>query len=82
VRDRLVSLQRDWLDLIANVARTGIDEGHFREDLDAEQCAHDLYAVMLGFHHAARLLRDPRAQDRARAGFESLIRSARRRRTA
>ncbi|HXM79056.1 MAG TPA: TetR/AcrR family transcriptional regulator [Thermoanaerobaculia bacterium] len=80
VRDRLVSLQREWLELIANVARTGIPLGHFRDDLDAQQCAHDLYSVMLGYHHAKRLLRDPRAEDRARAGFESLLAAARRRR--
>jgi len=39
--------------------------------------------VMLGFHHASRLLRDPRAEDRAHAAFERLLASARRqRRTA
>jgi AcrR family transcriptional regulator len=82
VRDRLVSLQRDWLDLIANVARTGVAAGDLLEDLDADQFAHDLYGVMLGYHHAARLLRDPRAEDRARAGFDRLVKSARRRRSA
>jgi len=80
VRDRLVALQRDWLDLMANVARTAVDEGHFRADIDAEQFAHDLYAAMLGYHHAARLLRDPKADERARAGFERLCGTARRRR--
>jgi AcrR family transcriptional regulator len=83
VRDRLVSLQRDWLDLMANVARTAVDEGHFRADVDTKQFAHDLYAVMLGYHHAARLLRDPKADERARAGFERLCGAARKsRRTA
>jgi len=77
-RDRLVSLQKDWLDLLANVARTGVTEGQFREDLDAEQFAHDLYAVMLGHQHAHRLLRDPRATDRARRAFEALLEAARR----
>ena len=80
VRDRLVSLQRDWLDLMANVARTAVEQGHFRSDVDTEQFAHDLYAVMLGYHHAARLLRDPKADERARAGFERLSESARKRR--
>src|SRR5512141_3116287 len=37
VRDRLVALQRDWLDLMANVARTAVDERHFRSDLDVQQ---------------------------------------------
>ncbi|MCA1580689.1 MAG: TetR/AcrR family transcriptional regulator [Acidobacteria bacterium] len=82
VRDRLVALQKEWLDVIARVARTGIPEGHFAGNLDPDQLAHDLYAVMLGYHHAARLLRDPRAADRARAGFESLLTATRARRSA
>lgn len=82
VRDRLVALQKEWLDVIARVARTGISEAHFADDLDPDQVAHDLYGVMLGYHHAARLLRDPRAADRARAGFETLLTASRSRRSA
>jgi len=82
VRERLVALQRDWLDLMANVARGAVTERHFRSDLDVEQFAHDLYSVMLGYHHAARLLRDPRAGERARAGFRLLCGAAGARRTA
>jgi AcrR family transcriptional regulator len=77
VRDELVRQQREWLDLVANVARTGVTEDHFRADLDVEQLAHDLYGVMLAFHHARRLLRDPRAEGRARRAFEALLAAAR-----
>jgi AcrR family transcriptional regulator len=83
VRDRLVALQKGWLEMIAIVYRTGVTERHFREDVDPEQFAHDLYSVMLGFHHASRLLRDPRAEERSHLAFERLLDSARRqRRTA
>ena len=82
VRDRLVALQKEWLDVIARVGRTGVLEGHFADNLDPDQLAHDLYGVMLGYHHAARLLRDPRAASRARAGFETLLTAARVRRSA
>jgi AcrR family transcriptional regulator len=82
VRDRLVALQKDFMDVMANVARTGVSEKQFRRDLDGDQFAHDLYAVMLGYHHASRLLRDPKAEKRARAGFETLLSEARRRRRA
>ncbi len=77
VRDELVRQQLDWLELIANVARTGVSEGHFRQDLDAEQFAHDLNGIMLAYHHAARLLRDPRAEERSQRAFEALLSSAR-----
>jgi hypothetical protein len=80
VRDRLVALQKGWLEMIAIVYRTGVTAGQFRDDLDPDQFAHDLYSVMLGFHHASRLLLDPRAEERARAAFERLLDSVRRRR--
>jgi AcrR family transcriptional regulator len=73
VRERLVQSQKDWLDVIANCFRTGIDEGHFRPDADPYQFAQDLHGVMLAFHHAARLMKDPAAEDRARRGFETLL---------
>jgi len=76
-RDELVRQQRDWLELIANVARTGVVEGAFRSGLDGEQLAHDLYGVMLAYHHARRLLRDPRAGQRARNAFDALVGAAR-----
>lgn len=82
VRDRLVALQKGWLEMIAIVFRAGASEGRFRADADPDQFAHDLYSVMLGFHHAWRLMRDPRAEERARAAFERLLSSVRTRRTA
>jgi len=83
LRDRLVELQRDFVTVIATVAHQGVLEGRFRSDLDPDQLAHDLYSVMLGYHHASRLLKDPRAEERALAAFEALVAAARpRRKTA
>lgn len=76
-RDCLVGQQRDFLDLIARTVRGAIAEGQFRKELDVEQFAHDFYAVMLGYHHALRLLRDPRAGKRAMRAFEALVDAAR-----
>jgi AcrR family transcriptional regulator len=80
VRRKLVQTQRDFLRLMANVFEGGVGVGHFRSDVDSEQFAHDLYAVMLGYHHASRLLKDPSAEARAYAGFEGLLAAARARR--
>jgi len=77
VRDRLVELQREWLALMANVVKAGIADGKLRSDTDPEQFAHNLYAIMLGYHHASRLLEDPRAEARAHAAFDSLIATCR-----
>jgi AcrR family transcriptional regulator len=73
VRDLLVKLQKDWLDVLSNAARAASAEGHFRKDCDPEQFAHEVYGVMLMFHHASRLLADPHAARRARTAFEALI---------
>jgi AcrR family transcriptional regulator len=76
-RERLVQLQKDWLDVLAGAARIAIAEGHFRKDVDVEQFAHDLYGIALAYHHAFRLLKDPRAKERAERSFEALVHAAR-----
>jgi len=78
VRDRLVQLQRDWLDTLAQAVRIAIAEGHFRKDVDPDQFAYELYGLMLVAHHFTRLLRDPLADARAKTAFESLLTKARR----
>lgn len=77
-RERLVQLQKDWLDTMATVVRGAISEGHFVKDVDPEQFAHDLLGIMFAYHHAARLLRDDAAEQRARNAFEALIAAAKR----
>ena len=77
VRDRLVAMQRDWLEVLSNTVRTAVREGDFREEVDPEQFAHDMYGVMLAYHHASRLLADGRAAERARRAFEALLDAAR-----
>jgi AcrR family transcriptional regulator len=76
-RERLVELQRAWLDAIATTARGAIREGHFRASVDPVQFAHDLNGIILAYHHAARLLRDGNAEQRARTSFDSLVHHAR-----
>lgn len=73
IRDLVVDQQRQWLDTLATIVRGAITEGHFVADTDPEQFAHDLMAVMLGYHFSARLLRDRAATDRARVAFRRLV---------
>jgi AcrR family transcriptional regulator len=72
-RDKLVGLQRDWLELLGNTARGAIREGHFRKDVDCDGFAQDFYGIMLACHHAVRLLDDDKGVARARAAFERLV---------
>jgi AcrR family transcriptional regulator len=77
VRDWLVRDERDLAETVAQVFRTGVVEGHFRADADPDQFAQDLHGILLGYIHVARLLEDPRAEERARRAFEALLTAAR-----
>jgi AcrR family transcriptional regulator len=77
LRDSLVRNEQDWLDIIANVAATAVAEGEFAADTDVGQFAFDVHGVTLAYHHASRLMHDPRAAERTRRAFESLFGSVR-----
>jgi AcrR family transcriptional regulator len=76
-RDFLVGSQRQLVASLARSARMAVEEGHFDARLDADQFAFDLYSLLLGCSHWKRLLRDPKAEIRARAAFERLVATAR-----
>ncbi len=76
VREVLVGFQKELLATLAKAARIAVAEGHLRRGLDVEQFAFELYGIVLGFNHARRLLRDPKAERRARDAFARLLQSA------
>jgi len=75
-RDFLVETQRQLHDAFTRSARMAIDVGHFRKDVDCRQFAFEFYGLLLGYHHAKRLLRDPRAEAALRTGFDRLMSDA------
>jgi len=77
LRDFLVESQTAFLAALARAVRLAAEVGHFRPEVDAEQFAFDMYAIVLGFHHASRLLHDNKAELRARTAFERLLALAR-----
>jgi AcrR family transcriptional regulator len=76
LRDQLLRQQRGWLEILAESARRAVKQGHFRPDLDLDQFAHEFQALMLGYHHASRLMRDHNAETRVLRSFETLIDNA------
>jgi AcrR family transcriptional regulator len=76
-RDRLVDLQREWRATLARVVASAQRAGFLRPDRDPDQLAFELHAIGLACHETARLLRDPRALERAHAAFERLLADAR-----
>lgn len=77
VRDLLEQTLAELHHTLAKAARIAIHEGHFRRDLDVEQFAFELHAVMLGYHVQWRLFRHPEAPARARRAFERLLDASR-----
>jgi AcrR family transcriptional regulator len=77
VRDRLVELQRQWVDVLTTSFRKAVEEGHVARDADPAQFAQDLHGIMLAWHHHTRLLGDGAAAARARRAFEALLASVR-----
>ncbi|HEY4375093.1 MAG TPA: TetR/AcrR family transcriptional regulator [Burkholderiales bacterium] len=69
VRDRMVLVTEGWRGEMLKAVRLAMAEGHLRADCDPEQLLFEVYGTMLVLHHDARLLRDPRAVERARASF-------------
>jgi len=76
-RDLLVELQKDFHRTIARAVKVAVAEGHLSKDVDPEQFAFELYGLMLTTNHSSRLLKDPRAPQRARRGFERLLQAHR-----
>ena len=73
MRDAVVRSQQDWLEFVATVAGTAVTDGDFRADLDTELLAFTLQGLMLGYHHAARLMRDPTALEHTRQALDQLL---------
>jgi AcrR family transcriptional regulator len=76
VRDYLVEEEKRLLESISRSARLGIESGVFRADLDCDLLAFQIHGLMLGFHHALRLLRLRNAEAMARQSFEQLLAQA------
>jgi AcrR family transcriptional regulator len=77
VRDCLVRSQKDWTEALVKAAEIGIEEGHFRNDLNPRQFAFEFYGLMMSAHFHHRLLEQPDTLERTRAGFERLLDSSR-----
>jgi len=76
-RDLLARFWKEKLEFVAGAVRRAIEAGHFHRDVDPEQFAFDLEGIVLMWHHATRLMQDPRADEKAHRAFEALVASAR-----
>jgi AcrR family transcriptional regulator len=76
-REVLAEQQQQLVDALARSVQLAIDEGHLRKGTDPRQLAFELEGIMMSMNMYYRLLRDRRAEDRARTAFRRLLASHR-----
>ena len=75
-RDVLAVTMRQFRTTLARAAAIAVEEGHFRQDLDLDQFAFQMHAILLAHQVEARLFRSPDAADVARRSFDNLLSTA------
>jgi AcrR family transcriptional regulator len=78
VRERLVESMRDWRDQVGRVVTHAVESGFLRADLDVPMFVHEFAGIAMVFQQSCRLMRDPKAESRARQVFEALLQRSRR----
>jgi AcrR family transcriptional regulator len=73
VRDALASSVTTWLSAMRRAIKLAMDEGHFRQDLDAGQLAFEIHALILALHYEVRFLRQPDSVCRAQTAFDGIV---------
>jgi AcrR family transcriptional regulator len=77
VRERVVGHFKALHATLVRAARISIEEKQFRANLDVDQFANELHAILLKYHLEARLLQNRKALLYARRAFDRLLVSAR-----
>ena len=73
VRQEVVIMVRNLLQMLERSARIAVEEGQFRDDTDTRQFAFELNSIVCGYHMNSRLLKDPDAGKRSDEAFERLL---------
>ncbi len=77
VRDRLLTMEKFWRDLLAQQVARAVELKHFRAGLDIDQFVWELCGIYLSHHASFRFVRDKNADRRARIAFDALVARAR-----
>jgi AcrR family transcriptional regulator len=73
VRDAVIVGLGELRKLMVRLVRQSIDEGQLPRQVDPEQMAFELSAIVMATHNDSRLFRDERAGARAQAAFDRLL---------
>jgi AcrR family transcriptional regulator len=74
--DAMVAIIAGWKAELLKAIRQGVQEGHLKADIDAQQMVFEIYGLMLAMHQDARLLCSAGSARRARTGLTRLVAAA------
>lgn len=73
VHDFIIQQQEIWVGSLRRIARSAIQAGDFRSDIDCSQFAFDLYSLLLGFYYYDKLLSKAETKTHQEAALEQLL---------
>ena len=73
VRDAVIAGLGELRRLMVRLVRQAVEEGQLSKQVDPEQLAFELSAIVMATHNDSRLFRDERATARAAAAFDRLL---------
>jgi len=75
VRDRIATIMREWIGVLARAVEQAQKVGHLRADANPTRLVYEIHGVAMGAHWAHQLLDDRQAYSRARATVLEKLRS-------
>ena len=75
LREILSTMVMTWQRSLRRATVQAIDCGDINADTDPDQLVFEMYGLILALHHDARFLKTPGSAERARNGFERLIKT-------
>jgi AcrR family transcriptional regulator len=73
VRDALEQSMKTWLAAVRKAVALSAEQGHFIADVEPKQVVFEIHGLILALHYEARFFKSPRSMDRAKTGFENLL---------
>ena len=73
VRTLLIQQQEQWIESLRRIANSAIKVGDFKEGIDVDQFAFELYSLLLGFHYYYKLLDDKKVIQKQEVALDQLL---------
>ena len=73
VRTLLIQQQEQWIESLRRIANSAIKVGDFKEGIDVDQFAFELYSLLLGFHYYYKLLDDKKVIQKQEIALDQLL---------